>query len=148
MPERHRIITKRIGELLMERGVITKEQLQEALEIQRENKKLLGEILVDLGYATEEEVMTSITTQYGVAFLPLENYEIDPEIIKSVSADLVHKYSFIPVDRICGLLTIVISDVPDSESVSKIEEALGCKVESFITTSSALRKAIEKYYKG
>ena len=148
MPEKHRIVTKRIGELLIERGVITQEQLHEALRIQEEEKniRLLGEILIDLGYATEEEVITSLTTQYGMPFLPLESYEIDPEVIKSVPADLVHKYDFVPIDKMGDLLTIVISDVPNGETTSQIEEKLGCKVECFVTTPSALRKEIEKYY--
>lgn len=146
MPERHRIVSKRIGELLMERGIISQEQLDEALKIQSENKKLLGEILVDLGYATEEEVMTSLTTQYGMPFLPLESYEIDTEVIKTIPADLVHKYNFMPIDKIGDLLTIVIADVPDGVTISHLEENLGCKVESFVTTPSALKKAIEKYY--
>lgn len=146
MPEKRRIVKKRIGELLIERGVVTDEQLQEALEVQKENKKLIGEILIDLGYATEEEVMISITTQYGMPFLPVESYEIDPEIINTIPADIVHKYNFMPIDKIGDLLTIVISDVPDGETLSQIEESLGCKIESFVTTPSALRKTIEKYY--
>lgn len=146
MPERRRIVTKRIGELLIERGIITQEQLEEALKIQKEDKKLLGEILVNLGYATEEEVMISLTTQYGVPFLPLESYEIDPEMIKSIPADIVHKYNFIPIDKIGDLLTIVVSDVLDGMVISQLEDSLSCKVESFVTTPSALRKAIEKYY--
>lgn len=146
MPERRRIVKKRIGEILIERGIITKEQLQEALDVQTDKKKLLGEILIDLGHATEEEVMISLTTQYGIPYLPIESYEVNPEIIKSVPKELVHKFNFIPVDKIGDMLTIAVSDIPGDESIQQIEESLNCKVESFITTPGALRKAIEKYY--
>lgn len=147
MPERNRVVTKRIGELLLERGVITKPQLEEALRQQKENKKLLGEILIDLGYATEEEVMICLTTQYGMPYLPLESYEVDQEIINSVPSEVVHRFNFIPIDRIGNLLTVVTSDVIDCDRYLELEKALGCKIQTFVTTPGALRKAIEKYYK-
>lgn len=147
MSGRARVVTKRIGELLVERGIITQAQLDEALNVQKENKKLLGEILIELGYATEEEVMICLTTQYGVPYLPLESYEIDQEIINSVSSELVHKYHFIPIDKLGNLITIVTSDIIDYDILKETEKALGCKVQSFVTTPSALSKAIEKYYK-
>jgi len=147
MAERGRVVTKKIGELLLERAVITKEQLEEALRLQRETRKLIGEILVEQGYATEEDVMICLTTQYGMPYLPLESYEIEPEVIDSVPGELIHKYNFIPIDKIGNLLTVVTSDVIDCEKYIELEKALGCKVQTFVTTPSALRKAIEKYYK-
>jgi len=147
MTDRTRVVTKKIGELLVERGVITQPQLEEALKVQRENKKLLGETLIELGYATEEEVMICLTTQYGIPYLPLESYEIDQEIINSVSPELVHKYHFVPIDKLSNLLTVVTSDIFDQDVLREIEKSLDSKVQSFVTTPTALRKAIEKYYK-
>lgn len=147
MSDRPRVVTKKIGELLVERGFITKEQLEEALEIQKNNKKLLGEILIEHGYASEEQVMICLTTQYGIPYLPLESYEIDLQIIDSVPSELARKYNFIPIDKIGNLLTIVSSDILDQDIINEIEKGLGCKIQSFVTTSSALRMAMEKYYK-
>lgn len=147
MTDRTRVVTKKIGELLVERGVITQAQLEEALKVQCENKKLLGETLIDLGYATEEEVMICLTTQYGIPYLPLESYEIDQEIINSVSSELVHQYHFVPIDKLSNLLTVVTSDIIDKDVLKEIEKSLNLKVQSFVTTPTALRKAIEKYYK-
>lgn len=147
MVEKSKVITKKIGELLVERGIVSEEQLAEALKIQKENKKLLGEALIDLGYATEEEVMICITTQYGVPYLPLESYEVDSEIINSVPSELAKKYNFIPIDKIGSMLTIVTSDILEQDTLEEIEKTLNCKAQSFVTTPSALRKAMEKYYK-
>lgn len=147
MPERPKVITKKIGELLLERGIISQEQLDEALKVQKESKKLLGEVLVDLGYATEEEVMVCLTTQYGVPYLPLESYEIDAEIINSIPPELAKKYHFVPIDKMGNLLTIVTSDIIDQDVLKEIEAVVGCKIQGFVTTNSALKKAIEKYYK-
>lgn len=142
-----RVISKRLGELLIERGIITQEHLQEALSVQTRDKRLLGEILIQLGYVTEEEVMICLTTQFGIPFLPIESYEIDPEIISFVPAELVHRYNFIPIDKIGDLLTIVISDIVSNEDIAKMEEKLECRIECFVTTPTALKGAIEKYYK-
>lgn len=146
MPERNRVISKKIGELLIERGFISREQLDQALKAQAENKKLVGEILVDLGYASEEEVMICLTTQYGMPYLALESYDIDLDIIKSVPTELVKKYHFIPIDKIANLLTIVTSDILDKETLDELEKVLACKIQIFVTTPHALREAIEKYY--
>ena len=146
MSEKRRIVAKRIGELLIERGVITPEQLQEALNNQQETKKLLGETLIDLGYATEEHIMISLTTQYGIPYLPIESYEIDAEVVNFVPKELRDKYDFLPVDKIGDLLTIVIADVPNLDTISQIEEVLGCKVTTFVTTPTAFKQAVEKYY--
>ncbi len=146
MSQRHRVVKKLIGELLIERGFLTQEQLQEALRVQKESKKLIGEILLELGYVSEEEVMICLTTQYGLPYLPLESYEINDEVISSVPADLVKKYRFIPIDRIGDMVTIASSNILAEEALTQIESTIGVKVEYFVTTPTALRKAIEKYY--
>jgi type IV pilus assembly protein PilB len=147
MSDKIKVVAKRIGELLVDRGVITQSQLTEALNVQKKSKKLLGEILIELGYATEEEVMICLTTQYGIPYLPIESYEIDQDVISSVSSEMVHKYQFVPVDKLGNLLTIVTSDIIDNVTLSEIGGLLNLKIQSFVTTPTALRKAIEKYYK-
>ena len=83
-----RVLHKRLGKLLLERGTINEEQLNKALELQKKQQeqgsrwKLIGEILIELGYASEEEVINSVTTQYAVPFLHIEGYEIDEEYVK------------------------------------------------------------------
>lgn len=152
MAHKDKVIHKRIGKILLERGIIDERQLNQALELQKkeqekgEHWRLIGEILVGLGYATEEEVITSVTMQYAVPYLPIESYEIDEELIKSVSADIVYKYVFLPVDRIGSLMTITISEIPEAETIAKIEQALGSNVEIFVSSPTELRKAIDKYY--
>ena len=145
-----RVVNKRLGEMLVERGIITNDQLKQALAIQSQQdsgqRKLLGEILATLGYASEEDVLTSVTAQYGIPYLPLESYEIDKELIKLVPASLVRQHLFIPIDRRESLLTIVIADVPDAGAIAKIEESLKCKVAVFVSSSSSLRAAIKKHY--
>lgn len=146
---RKRIVKKRLGELLLEKGYISKQQLEKALRIQSEEDsgKLLGEIFVDLGYVSEEEVMICLTAQYGVPYLPIESYEINQDIVKSIPTELMKKYNFLPVDRIGGVITIISSDIFDESVLQEIEDSIGANVESFITTPTALAQAMEKYIK-
>jgi len=142
----NRVIRKRIGELLVERGVITQEQLEKALELQKEKGGLLGEILVEHGMATEDQVITCIANQYGLPFLPLENYNISHEVIELVSHEVVYKYNIIPIDKIGDILTVACIDVFDDETIEEIEKTVGSKIQCFLTTPSALKKAIFIYY--
>lgn len=146
MSENVRVISKKLGELLVEREIITQGQLDEALAKQKETRRLLGELLIDMGYATEEEVMVCLTTQYGLPYLPLESYEIDHEAIKGVPPELARKYKFVPIDKIGNVMTIVASDIVDASTKAEIEKLLNCSVQLFITTPTALNKAMEKYY--
>ncbi len=74
-----KVINKQLGELLIERGVISKLQLDKALNVQKEKGGLIGEVLVELGLAKEEDITQALTVQYGFPYLPLANYEVNPE---------------------------------------------------------------------
>ena len=83
MPMR-RIVNKQLGDLLIERNIINERQLEKALAVQKERGGLIGELLVELGFAKEEDIAQSLTAQYGFPYLPLSNYDINPEIINIV----------------------------------------------------------------
>lgn len=84
---------KQLGELLVERGVISHEQLNIAIGTQKEKGGLLGEVLVELNFATETDIAQALTCQYGFPYLPLANYEIDDEVLRSVPEDICRKPS-------------------------------------------------------
>jgi type IV pilus assembly protein PilB len=142
-----KIVNKILGELLVERHIITPEQLRLALSIQREKGGLIGEILVEKGFAREADIAQALTAQYGFPYLPLDSYEITPEIIKLIPEELAREYLFIPVDRLGNSLSIAMSNPLNNQAIEKIEALLGCNVQMFVATSSDIRKAIDKYYK-
>jgi type IV pilus assembly protein PilB len=143
-----KVINKQLGELLIEQGVIKRLQLDNALSLQKEKGGLIGEILVALGYAKEEDIAKAITAQYGFPYLPLSNYEIDPAVISVIPGRVARQYLLIPIDRIGASLTIAMSNPLNSQAVEDVELLLECNVQVFVSTSSDIRKAIEKYYKG
>ena len=146
MPLR-RIINKQLGELLVDRGLVTTEKLEKALTYQRDKGGLIGEILVELGYVKEEDIAQALTTQYGFPFLPLGNYDINTEILNIIPPRVAKQYLLIPVDKIGNNLTIAMSNPLNVQAVEDVELLSGCSVQIFVSTSSDVKKAIERYYK-
>ncbi len=143
----NRINLKQLGELLVEAGLITKDQLQRALEAQKDKGGLIGQVLVDLGYVSEEAIAQTITAQYGFPYLPLENYEIDSEIVKIVPKNVAIQYCLIPLDKIGSNLTIAMANPLNNQAVEDIALLSGLYVQLFVSTATDIKKAIEKYYK-
>ena len=100
----------RIGELLLKEKRITPEQLQEALSYQRQSGGKLGANLVKLGFVKDEEITSLLSKQYGVPSISLNQFEIDPAVIKLVPAETAHKYQIIPLSRVGATLTIAMTD--------------------------------------
>ena len=142
-----KILNKQLGELLIERGIINDQQLEKALHLQKEKGGLIGEILVDLGYVKEEEIAQSLTAQYGFPYLPLGNYDINPEIINIVPKRVARQYLLMPVDKIGNNHTLSMSNPLNVQAIEDVELLTGCSVQTFVSTSSDVKRAIEKYYK-
>ena len=142
-----RIITKRIGELLLERNVITQVQLDKALTQQKASGGLMGQILIQLGFVAEEEIALALTAQYGFPYLPLDNYEIDAGLTSVVPVESALKYCLMPIDRIGNALTLAMADPSNLQAIEEIELLTKCVVQTFVSTPSAIAKAIEKYYR-
>ena len=142
-----RINTKKLGELLIERGIINQGHLDKGLAIQKEKGGLIGEILVELGYVKEEDIAQALTAEYGFPYLPLTNYDINPEVIDMIPGRVARQYFLIPIDRIGNNLTIAMSNPLNVQAIEDVEVISGCNIQTFVSTSSDIKKAIEKYYK-
>ncbi len=141
-----RMITKKLGELLVERKIIKEPELQKALQIQKEKGGLLGSILVLLGFATEEQIAQALTTQYGFPYLPLKNYEIDPEIVKLIPRNVAEQYALIAIDKVGNSLTVAMSNPLNLHAIEDIELITNCKVQTFVSTQGDIKATITKYY--
>jgi hypothetical protein len=146
MPIR-KIVNKQLGELLIERGVINQQQLDKALNVQKEKGGLIGEVLVELGFAKEEDIPQALTAQYGFPYLPLANYEINPEIVNIIPSRVARQYLLIPVDKVGNNLTLAMSYPLNVHAIEDVELLSGCSIQIFVSTLSDVKGAIEKYYK-
>lgn len=146
MAQVRRLITKQLGELLIEKGIINQAQLDKALKVQKDKGGLIGQIFVMLGYVKEEEIAQVLTVQYGFPYLPLESYEISADVIKLIPENVAKQYNLIAIDKIGNLLTISMSNPLNVQAAEDIEMLSGCKVQVFISTMTDISNAIDKYY--
>ncbi|MDD5653037.1 MAG: hypothetical protein PHT31_02600 [Candidatus Omnitrophica bacterium] len=146
MPIR-RNTNKQLGELLLEWGIINEQQLEKGLANQKEKGGLIGEVLVELGFCKEEDIAQALTAQYGFPYLPLANYEINPEVIGLIPGRVAKQFLLIPIDKIGNNLTIAMSNPLNVQAIEDVEMTTGCTVQTFVSTSSDVKRAIQKYYK-
>lgn len=146
MPIR-KVIKKQLGELLIEVGAINQRQLDEALRMQKEKGGLIGEVLVGLGFIEEEDIAKALTAQYGFPYLPLDNYEINSDIINIIPRRVAQQYLVVPIDKIGNNLTLAMSNPLNAQAVEDVELLTNCNVQIFVSTSSDIKRTIEKYYK-
>ena len=142
-----KILPKQIGELLIDCHLITSDQLEKGLAIQREKGGLLGQILVSLHFTTEEAIAQALTAQYGFPYLPLDGYEIDPEVAKIIPHHVALQYGLIAVDRVGSILTVAMSNPLNTQAVEDVEMLTHFKVQVFVTTATDVADAIKNNYK-
>ncbi len=142
-----RVISKQLGQLLLERGVITQAQLDHACTTQKARGGLLGQVLVELGFATEEQIAQAITAQYGFPYLPLETMDIDSAAIELVPEHVARQYCLIPIDHMGKGLTIAMANPLNIQAVEDIETLTKCTVQTFVSTATDINKAIDRYYR-
>jgi type IV pilus assembly protein PilB len=145
MPEDIQKMTRRrLGGILMSEGLVTPEQITEALEKQKETGNLLGEILVELGYITENNLVKILSMQFQFPFISPMNYEISNEVLELVPAEMMYKHLFIPLDRFGNILTIAMGGLLEEEVVQEIKKLTGCDVRVYISPPSLVRRALER----
>jgi len=136
----------RIGELLLKEKRITPEQLQEALNYQRQNGGKLGYNLIKLGYVKDEEITALLSKQYGVPSIALTQFEIDPTVVKLVPAETALKYQIVPLSRAGATLTIAMTDPTNVFAMDDLKFMTGYNVEPVVASETAVVEAIQKYY--
>lgn len=136
---------RRLGSLLVANGFITEEQVQHALDEQKRTGKPLGQILVELDYISEEELVKALVEQLQVPYIDPLIYNIEPELMKTIPADLMHQYQFVPLDRFDNIIIIAAAGMPDERLVSFFKEALNCDVMLYISTYAAIRTLLQRY---
>ncbi len=136
----------RLGELLVSKGFITAKQLEDALQEQKISGNKLGSSLVKLGFISEKNLVSFLSRHYGVPAIDLSEAQIDPEVIKMIPPDVVFKYQVIPIKRIGSTLRVAMNDPSNILAIDDIKFLTSCHVEVFVSTESAIKAAIDKFY--
>src|SRR5688572_13659824 len=136
----------RIGELLLKEKRITPEQLQEALNYQRQHGGKLGFNLIKLGYVKDDEITALLSKQYGVPSIALGEFDVDAAVVKLVPAETAQKYQIVPLSRSGATLTIAMTDPTNVFAMDDIKFMTGYNVEPVVASETAVIDAIAKYY--
>lgn len=137
---------KRIGDLLVDKGLLSAAQLQSVLEEQTRTGLRLGQILLKRNLINEEDLVDVIHTRLGIPKLSLENIVIDPNIVEFVPLALAKKHSLVPVFRIGTMLTVAMADPLDIIALDELKYVTNLKINRTITTSASIARAIDQYY--
>jgi len=136
----------KIGELLIKHGLITKEQLEEALKKQKELGKRLGSTLVELGYITERQLVEVLAKQLGVPAIDLSNVKIPEEVLNLLPPEVCFQYEVLPLARKGNVLFLAMVDPSNIQVLENIRFIVGIDVEPVIAAESSLRKALQNFY--
>lgn len=94
------MVRKKLGELLVEAGLITEEQLKHAIEVQSKTGEKLGKVLIKSGYVTESQILEALEFQLGIPHVDLHKYYIDPEVAKLIPEAVAKRHTIIPIKKI------------------------------------------------
>ena len=139
---------KRIGEAMVEAGLITKAQLDEALAAQAKKGGKVVQRLIMLGYIDAATFANFLSQQPGIASLDLSCYDISEELVKIVPQELATKHEVFPIDRIGKTLTLGMVCPLDKATVEEIENTTGLRVKPLLCNPDDIRIAIDRYYPG
>lgn len=139
---------KKLGEILVDAGIINTMQLSVALGEQKQWGGMLGSVVVKLGFADEKAIAEVLEREFGQLCMSLENREISPDVLKKVSIDIAKKYGVIPLDFDRGGLTLAVSDPTDLAIIDELSFVLGVKVKPVLALESCIMRAIAFHYEG
>ena len=143
----------RLGELLVTASIISREQLDQALVLQRDSGQKLGKVLVDRGFVSETQVTQILSQQLSVPWVSLYHIDFSRQLLDLVPEDLADKYCLVPifVRRVRGLgetLYIAMDDPTDEVAQQAVSQWSGLPVRVMIAPPSDIRSAIRAYYGG
>lgn len=138
---------KYLGEMLVEAGIITNMQLEEALDVQRKTTgKRLGTILRELGYADDQIIMSVLEAQLGVPFVDLTSVQVPQEMIKLVPVNIAKKHKLIPLKVENDLLYVAMEDPFSFLAIEDVRRVARMEVKTFLAKGEQILAAIEKVY--
>lgn len=111
---------KRLGEILVDDGIITTAQLEHALRVQREKQGFLGQILVDLDYVTQDQIVSTLVRQCKIPHLSLRDYEIGKDVLEIIPQEMCLKLHLLPIDKLGRILTIAMVDPLDINALEEV----------------------------
>lgn len=140
---------KKIGQILVERGDLTKDQLEEMLDDQENREgQLLGQIGIEMGFLKEEQLRDALSVQFDMPVFEFGDITLPPEVLQTVTDTMAQLYRVVPISfkEHEGVLTIATANPQNIQTVDELRTFLGYDIRTVITTEADIKEAIERYY--
>jgi type IV pilus assembly protein PilB len=139
----NRLVKKRLGEMLVEQGLLTNEQVQDALRMQHQSGLLFGETLVQNKLITEEKIVAVLVNQFGIPYILPSQYQISKDLLEIFEPTMMRRYQFVPMDSIGSVLVIAIAGSLTEDVLKEIEGQTGCTLQLFLTKMSEINLVLQ-----
>ena len=136
-----------LGEILLERKLITPEQLKTALKVQEKEEGFLGEILVKLGFSEELDIVMALVVQGNLPYLAVDQYDIDPRVLQLIPKDVACKNCVVPLDVVGPILSVVMVNPLNQGLIAELARLTNYTISPFIATKAQVERALTRWYK-
>jgi len=138
---------KKLGEMLVEEDLITAEQLENALELQRRQGGELSEVLVNQGLVKAEDLAAVLSVQLNVPLIDFKRHMVQPNALRLIPQDMARKHTLIPLDVVGDVLVVVMADPEDIRTIEDIKAQAKMRVEVALGIPADIEQAIDLNYR-
>ena|SRR5436190_8092836 len=139
-----KLVRKKMGEVLVDEGLVKEDQVQEALRRQRATGESFGDILVSMGFVSEVDIARTLVKQSGLPYIDASKYRINKDGVQALPGELMWLNHFVVLDKIGKTLLVAISNILSPEVFDKIEKASGSHIFVYVSTGTQVKQALEK----
>ncbi|MDQ7799241.1 MAG: type IV-A pilus assembly ATPase PilB [Candidatus Edwardsbacteria bacterium] len=136
----------KLGDMLVQSGLISKDQLDKALAEQKSSGAKLGSSLIKLGFMTEDSITQFLGKQLNLPTVNLSTAELDPQVLKLIPPEIAQKFQVMPIKRTGRTLFLAMSNAADVFTMENIAFLTGMEVKPVVCAETSLEKALDKYY--
>ncbi len=135
-----------IGEMLIEEGLITPEQLEQCLREKKKSGKFVCQIITDMGFSPEEKILKILSRQLQIPYVKIKEKRIDKSVLQKVPAKFAIHYKLMPIDFKDEVLSVAVTDPLDVHTLDDVRLLLGCEVSACLAGEKDILESIKKYY--
>jgi len=137
-----------LGQILLDQKMVTREQLDKAIQTQHRSGGHLGRILVAQGALTEQNLAKVLSIQWGLPYVQLSTIEIDPDVVKAIPQHIAHRHKVLAIEKTKRKLKLAIADPLNVVALDDVRLVTGLELEQVVAAEEDIMAAINRYYTG
>src|SRR4051812_10790415 len=135
-----------LGSILVQRELITEDQLKAAIEQQKRTGRRLGQVLIDMGATTQDAVLGALSVQLGLPGIRINAYTIDRDAIDALPEKVARRHDAFPISKVGTTLTVAVATPQDLEALDDLRFASGCEIRTVVALEDEIAAAQDRYY--